>query len=53
MPFVSWKAIYAKDDAEFASLVKDMQNTCAGYGYDDCVAWCESEAERRFGLQEN
>ena len=48
----SWKAIYAKDDAEFDSLVKDMQSTCAGYGYDDCVAWCESEAERRFGLQE-
>ncbi len=49
----SWKAIYAKDDAEFASLVKDMQDTCNGYGYDDCVAWCQSEAERRFGLQEN
>ena len=48
----SWKAIYAKDDAEFASLVKDMQNTCAGYGYDDCVAWCQEEASRRFGLQE-
>ncbi len=48
----SWKAIYAKDDAEFASLVKSMQDTCAGYGYDDCVEWCKSEATRRFGLQE-
>ncbi len=48
----SWKAIYASDDAEFASLVKDMQDTCNGYGYEDCVKWCQDEATRRFNLQE-
>ena len=49
----SWKAIYASSDEEFSSLVKSMQDTCNGYGYSDCVAWCESEASRRFGLQES
>ena len=49
----SWKAIYASDDAEFDSLVKDMQNTCNGYGYEDCVKWCQDEASRRFNLQES
>ena len=48
----SWKAIYAKDDDEFASYVKDMRDTCNGYGYDDCVTWCKKEAKRRFKLQE-
>ena len=47
----SWKAMYADDDASFTSLVSDMTTTCKGYGYDDCVAWCEGEAKTRFGLQ--
>ena len=49
----SWKAMYAGDDAEFTSLVQDMTTTCQGYGYDDCVDWCKTEAEKRYGLQES
>jgi len=33
----SWKMIFAKDDAEFSSLKKDMQKTAKGLGYDDVL----------------
>lgn len=33
----SWKMIFAKDDAEFDSLKKDMQKTAKGLGYDDVL----------------
>lgn len=33
----SWKMIFAKDDAEFNSLKKDMQKTAKGLGYDDVL----------------
>lgn len=48
----SWKAIYAKSDSAFDSIVKDMIKTTAGYGYDDCVKWSEKEAATRFKLQQ-
>ena len=34
----SWKCVYAKDDAEFDSLWKEMVETCKSYGYDDVAA---------------
>ena len=34
----SWKMIFAKDDNEFNSLLKDMQNTVKGLGYDQVLA---------------
>jgi putative aldouronate transport system substrate-binding protein len=34
----SWKAVYAKDEAEFNSLIKEMQDTCIGLGYNDVLA---------------
>ena len=48
----SWKAMYAGSDAEFESIVSDMRSSTAGYGYDECVAWCAEESAKRFALQQ-
>lgn len=48
----SWKAMYASDDDSFASQVSDMQSACNGYGYDECVSWCNDECQRRYSLQQ-
>lgn len=34
----SWKMIFAKNDTEFNSLLKDMQKTAKGLGYEDVLA---------------
>lgn len=47
----SWQAIYAKDDAEFDSIVAKMQSECDAYGYADCVTWCEEQAQVLFSMQ--
>lgn len=47
----SWNAIYAKDDAEFESIVSKMRADCDAYGYDACVEWCRNEAARKFAMQ--
>ena len=31
--------VFAKDEAEFYSLLKNMQDTCKGLGYDDVLAF--------------
>ena len=46
----SWRAIYAKSDAEFNYHVSEMKKLCNNYGYDDCVAWCEQEAAQMWEL---
>jgi multiple sugar transport system substrate-binding protein/putative aldouronate transport system substrate-binding protein len=33
----SWKMVFAKDEAEFKSLLKDMQDTVIGLGYNDVL----------------
>ncbi|MCL1866677.1 MAG: hypothetical protein FWF82_04640 [Oscillospiraceae bacterium] len=43
----SWSAIYAKDDAEFEKIVERMITNAKAYGYDECVEWTQSEADRR------
>lgn len=43
----SWKAIYAKTDAEFDKIVKDMQKKADSYGYDQCVEFQKKEAANR------
>lgn len=43
----SWRAIYAENDDEFATIVAEMQKKAADYGYADCEAWCNSEAALR------
>jgi multiple sugar transport system substrate-binding protein/putative aldouronate transport system substrate-binding protein len=35
----SWKMAFAKDQAEFDKLLKHMQDTVKGLGYDKCLAW--------------
>lgn len=47
----SWRAMYAADDAAFEAEVAAMTEACQGYGYDECVQWCEDEAARKFALQ--
>lgn len=48
----SWKAIYAKSDAEFDKLVKEMTTQAKSYGYDDCVKYQQNEATIRKGLDD-
>ncbi|MDO5520323.1 MAG: hypothetical protein Q4G58_07525 [bacterium] len=43
----SWQAIYAKTDAEFEKIVKEMQDKAKGYGYDECVEYQQKEAGLR------
>lgn len=43
----SWKAIYAKDDAEFDSIVAKMIEDAKAYGYDECVAFQTNEGTLR------
>ncbi len=43
----SYKSIFAKDDAEFDSIIKDMQDKCKEYGSDQLEEFYKSEAARR------
>ncbi|MCR2021547.1 hypothetical protein NSB04_17780 [Blautia pseudococcoides] len=33
----SWKMVFAKDEAEFKSVLKNMQDTVKGLGYDQVL----------------
>jgi multiple sugar transport system substrate-binding protein/putative aldouronate transport system substrate-binding protein len=48
----SWKAIYAKSDSEFTSIVKEMTDKANSYGYADCVKFQQNEAKIRKGLDD-
>lgn len=48
----SWKAIYAKTDAQYNKIVSDMVKKCNEYGYEDCVSWSTNEAARRKSLED-
>ena len=41
----SWKMIFASNDSEFASILKDMQTTAKGLGYDDVLKVDEQNAK--------
>lgn len=41
----SWKMVYAANDAEFEALLKDMQDTVKGLGYDEVFAFDKQIAE--------
>lgn len=43
----SWNAIYAKDDAEFDSVVSEMIQKAHEYYYDECLEWSLNEAALR------
>ncbi len=48
----SWKAIYAKDDAEFDKIVADMTKQCKDYGYDQCTEFQQKEATLRAAAED-
>ncbi len=48
----SWKAIYAKSDAEFDSLVSEMTSKADSYGYDQCVEFQQNEAKLRAAAED-
>lgn len=43
----SWNAIYAKDDAEFDSIVAEMIQKANEYYYQECLEWSINEAALR------
>ncbi|HOB19317.1 MAG TPA: hypothetical protein PKO35_01270, partial [Candidatus Atribacteria bacterium] len=48
----SWRAIYAKTDAEYNQIVSEMIQKCKDYGYDQCVEFQQNEANRLKQLME-
>lgn len=48
----SWRAVYAKADAEFNFHVSEMKKLCEQYGYADCVEWCRQEAAQMWELSQ-
>lgn len=48
----SWKAIYAKSDKKFDSVVAGMKKSAKKYGYDKCVQWSRNQASRRKALED-
>lgn len=48
----SWKAIYAKSDKQFDSVVASMKKSAKKYGYDKCVEWSRNQASRRKALED-
>ncbi len=47
----SWQAIYAKSDAEFDYLIKEMIRVCGEYGYNKILEWGNEQAAARYKLQ--
>lgn len=47
----SWKAMYAKTDAEFDKIVNQMIKNADEYGYDKCLKWNEDQAAERHKLE--
>ena len=41
----SWKMVFASSDSEFSSILKDMQKTAKGLGYDDVLAVDDQNAK--------
>lgn len=48
----SWRALYAKDDAQFDQLVSEMIAEAKSYGYDQCIDWSLEQANLRHQLEE-
>ena len=48
----SWKAIYAKSDKKFDSVVASMKKSAKKYGYDKCGEWSRNQASRRKALED-
>lgn len=48
----SWKAMYAKTDAEYDKIVADMVKKANEYGYEECQEFSRKQAADRFALQQ-
>mgnify|MGYP005960218505 FL=1 len=48
----SWKAMYAKTDAQYDKIVKEMINNADKYGYAKCLKWAEEQAAIRHKLEQ-
>lgn len=48
----SWSAVFAETEEEFWTIIADMQQKANEAGYEDCVAWCENEAQLRKASEE-
>lgn len=48
----SWKAVYAKTDKEFDSIIAGMEKQAKKYGYDECKEWSQNEAARKKSLED-
>lgn len=44
----SWKMVFAKNDSEFNSILKDMTTKAKGLGYDDVVKFYVGQAQKTF-----
>ena len=49
----SWNAIYAESEEEYQKIVDKMIAGANACGYEECIRWCEREAERRYALEED
>jgi putative aldouronate transport system substrate-binding protein len=47
----SWKAIYAKSDAEYDSIVANMTKEAKSYGFDECLAFTKTQVARRVAAE--
>ncbi len=47
----SWKAIYAKSEAEYDYIVKQMIKQANAYGYDQCLEFSKKTAAIKFAAQ--
>jgi multiple sugar transport system substrate-binding protein/putative aldouronate transport system substrate-binding protein len=47
----SWKAIYAKNDAEFNQCVVSMEREVKAYGWADVLAFTQKQVERRIAAE--
>jgi len=47
----SWKMVFAKNDAEYNALSKDMVTKAKGLGYDDVVKFWVGQAEKVFAAR--
>jgi multiple sugar transport system substrate-binding protein/putative aldouronate transport system substrate-binding protein len=47
----SWKAIYAKTDAEYNKIVDQMAKDVKSYGFDECLAFTKAQVARRIAAE--
>lgn len=48
----SWKMVFAKDEADFNSILKNMQETVKGLGYDEVLAFDQKISEETRAARE-